>query len=231
MGMPVMILGESGSGKSASLRNFDPKLIGVINVAGKPLPFRSAGFSMIHSDDYATITGVLKGCKSRSVVIDDAQYLMAYAFMRSANVKGYDKFTQMASDYWSLVQSVVNELPDDKIVYFMQHLAVDENGREKAKTIGKLLDEKITVEGMFSIVLKCVVQDGHYFFSTRNSGADTVKAPMGMFSEPLIDNDLAAVDSVIRAYYGMTRLDAPERPVQTAQRTEKKVEVTKRETV
>lgn len=230
MGIPVMVLGESGRGKSASLRNFDPRQIGIINVAGKPLPFKATGFNLFHSDNYAVITGVLKNCKARSVVIDDAQYLMANAFMRQADVKGYDKFTQMASDYWNLVQTVVNDLPDDKIVYFLQHIAVDDQGRERAKTIGRMLDEKITVEGMFSIVLKCVVQDGHYLFSTRNSGTDTVKTPIDMFSDALIDNDLSMVDKTIRDFYGLTALDAPE-ATRSKANEEKKVEVIKSEKV
>ena len=106
----------------------------------------------------------------------------------------------MALNYYTLVKTAA-ALPDDKIVYFMGHSDIDNNGNEKFKTIGKLLDEKITLEGMFTIVLKTVVTDGKYQFSTRNSGQDTVKTPMGMFSEPLIENDLAAVDKAIREYY------------------------------
>lgn len=195
----VLILGESGTGKSASLRNFKPDDVGIINVAKKPLPFRNQ-LKTFNSDSYSDIKAVISKCKAKSIVIDDAQYLLAYEYMRTAAVKGYEKFTAMAENYWSLVQTAVN-LPDDKIVYFLQHTQRSDDGTERAKTIGRMLDEKITVEGMFTIVLKTVVKDGKYFFSTQNSGFDTVKAPIGMFDSDLIDNDLAAVDAVIRSYY------------------------------
>ncbi len=197
-----MILGESGTGKSASLRNFQPDEIGVINVCGKPLPFRSQ-IKTFNSDNYMQIEKALKANEKRSAVIDDCQYLMANEFMRNAKVTGYQKFTDIAKNFWDLVQMVIRELPEDMIVYFLGHIDRDQNGNEKFKTIGKMLDEKITVEGMFTVVLKTSVQDGRYLFSTRNSGADTVKSPIGMFDEPYIDNDLKMVDTAIREYYNI----------------------------
>ena len=197
-----MILGESGTGKSASLRNFQPDEIGVINVCGKPLPFRSQ-IKTFNSDNYMQIEKALKANEKRSAVIDDCQYLMANEFMRNAKVTGYQKFTDIAQNFWTLVQVVIRELPEDMIVYFLGHIDRDQNGNEKFKTIGKMLDEKITVEGMFTVVLKTSVQDGRYLFSTRNSGADTVKSPIGMFDEPYIDNDLKMVDTAIREYYNI----------------------------
>ena len=197
-----MILGESGTGKSASLRNFQPDEIGVINVCGKPLPFRSQ-IKTFNSDNYMQIEKALKANEKRSAVIDDCQYLMANEFMRNAKVTGYQKFTDIAKNFWDLVQMVIRELPEDIIVYFLGHIERDQNGNEKFKTIGKMLDEKITVEGMFTVVLKTSVQDGRYLFSTRNSGADTVKSPIGMFDEPYIDNDLKTVDTAIREYYNI----------------------------
>lgn len=197
-----MILGESGTGKSASIRNFQPDEIGVINVCGKPLPFRSQ-IKTFNSDNYMQIEKALKANEKRSAVIDDCQYLMANEFMRNAKVTGYQKFTDIAQNFWTLVQVVIRELPEDMIVYFLGHIDRDQNGNEKFKTIGKMLDEKITVEGMFTVVLKTSVQDGRYLFSTRNSGADTVKTPIGMFDEPYIDNDLKMVDTAIREYYNI----------------------------
>ena len=202
MGVPVLILGESGTGKSASLRNFAPEDVGIINVAGKPLPFRNK-LRCLDTDDYATISRALLGMKTPSAVIDDAQYLLANEYMRRANETGYQKYSDMANHYWSLIQLVIRELPSDRIVYFMSHIERDQNGNEKVKTIGKLLDEKITVEGMFSIVLKTHVQDGVYTFCTQNSGQDTVKTPIGMFTDREIENDLKKVDDTIRDYYGM----------------------------
>lgn len=204
MGLPVLILGESGTGKSASLRKFPNNKVAVINVAGKPLPFKNKIQSET-TDDYMKIEGHIKtlvkqDCKS--IVVDDAQYLMANEFMRRATERGFDRFTDIAKNFWSLV-NMVKELPPDVIVYFLSHIERDQNGNEKIKTIGKLLDEKITVEGMFTIVLKTNVTDGVYSFLTQNNGHDTVKSPIGMFPSYAIDNDLHYVDEKIRNYYEM----------------------------
>ena len=199
MAIPVLILGESGTGKSASLRNFEPDDLKVINVANKPLPFKNK-FESISTDDYRTIIKELKLNKKKVTVIDDTQYLMANEFMRRATERGFDKFTEIAQNFWTLVNTV-KDLPSDQVVYFLAHIERDANGNEKIKTIGKLLDEKITVEGMFTIVLKTNVTDGVYSFITQNSGHDTVKSPIGMFPSIVIDNDLKYVDEKIRNYY------------------------------
>lgn len=199
MGIPVLILGESGTGKSASLRNFKPSDLKVINVANKPLPFKNK-IESVATDDYRIVIKELKLNKKKVAVIDDAQYLMANEFMRRATERGFDKFTEIAQNFWSLV-NMVKDLPDDQVVYFLAHIERDANGNEKIKTIGKLLDEKITVEGMFTIVLKTNVTDGVYSFITQNSGHDTVKSPIGMFPSIVIDNDLKYVDEKIRNYY------------------------------
>ena len=202
MGIPILVLGESGTGKSASLRNFQPEEVGVVNVCGKPLPFRSR-IETFKSDDYLQIEKALRASPKKALVIDDCQYLMANEFMRTAKINGYQKFTDIAQNFWTLVRLVIDELPEDVLVYFLGHIERDANGNEKFKTIGKMLDEKITVEGMFTVVLKTYVRDGRYQFSTRNSGADTVKTPIGLFEEPYIDNDLKAVDAAIREYYNI----------------------------
>ena len=199
MGIGVMILGASGSGKSASMRNFKANELGVINVAGKPLPFRSE-IKTINTDNYGMIKKCLTESKAQSIVIDDSQYLMADEYMRRASEKGFQKFTDIGYNFWDLVR-FVNEIDDNKIVYFMQHTETDENGIERAKTVGKMLNEKITLEGMFTIVLKAEVVDGQYFFATKNNGHDVVKAPMGMFDKDRIENDLKLVDTAIRGYF------------------------------
>ena len=201
MAIIVMVYGQSGTGKSTSLRNFKPEDVCIVNVSGKPLPFKNK-HKTFNTDDYMAIDTAIKKAPAKSIVIDDATYLMTGEYMRTAKVTGYQKFTDLALNYYTLVKTAA-ALPDDKIVYFLGHSDIDNNGNEKFKTIGKLLDEKITLEGMFTIVLKTVVTDGKYQFSTRNSGQDTVKTPMGMFNEPLIDNDLAAVDKAIRDYYDL----------------------------
>lgn len=201
MAVLVMVYGHSGSGKSASLRNFDPEQVAVINVLGKPLPFRSNMKTYI-TNDYGKIDAAIRSTKRKSIVIDDATYLMTGEFMRNAKVAGYQKFTDMAANFNTLLMRA-KELPDDVVVYFFGHSERDGDGGEKFKTIGKLLDEKVCVEGYFTIVLKTVVQDGRYLFSTRNDGMDTVKTPLGMFNDALIENDLAAVDKAIREYYNI----------------------------
>lgn len=202
MGLPILILGESGTGKSASMRNFKNDEVALVNVAAKPLPFQGKFDETINSDSYRQIKKFIKESFAEVVVVDDAQYLMSNEFMRRASERGYDKFTEIGVNFWDLVRSVV-ELPENKIVVFMAHIERDANGNEKIKTIGKLLDEKITVEGMFTIVLKTAVSDGKYSFLTQNSGHDTVKSPIGLFSALEIDNDLKAVVSSVKKYYNM----------------------------
>lgn len=202
MGLPVLILGQSGTGKSASLRNCSEKKFGVVNVAGKPLPFKNK-LESVTTDDYRKVKTTIKdyvAAGKTSIVVDDAQYLMANEFMRRATERGYDKFTEIAKNFWDIINTVT-ELPEGVIVYFLSHIDRDQDGNEKIKTIGKLLDEKITVEGMFTIVLKTNVTDGVYSFLTQNNGHDTTKSPIGMFPSYAIDNDLNYVDEKIRNYY------------------------------
>jgi hypothetical protein len=201
MAIIVMVYGQSGTGKSTSLRNFKPEDVCIVNVSGKPLPFKNK-HKTFNTDDYMAVDAAIKKAPAKSIVIDDATYLMTGEYMRTAKVTGYQKFTDMALNYYTLVKAA-SALPADKVVYFMGHSDTDANGNEKFKTIGKMLDEKVTLEGMFTIVLKTVVTDGKYQFSTRNSGQDTVKTPLGMFNDVLIDNDLAMVDKTIREYYGI----------------------------
>jgi hypothetical protein len=194
-----MIYGQSGTGKSTSLRNFDPDEVAVINVSGKPMPFRTK-LQTYNTDDYSKILNALSKTERKSIVIDDATYLMVGEFMRNAKVAGYQKYTDMAVSFNQLIEFAA-ALPDDKVVYFMGHSDQSDDGREHFKTIGKMLDNYVTVEGRFTIVLKTVVQDGRYMFSTQNNGQDTVKSPMGLFDSALIDNDLKAVDRAIREYW------------------------------
>jgi hypothetical protein len=199
MAIIVMVYGHSGSGKSTSLRNFKEKEVGIINVSGKPLPFRNK-HDTYKTDDYVKIDTALRKSPAKSIVVDDATYLMTNEFMRTSEVTGFQKFTVMAKNFWALINAAA-ALPDDKIVYFMGHIDLDANGNEKFKTIGKLLDEKVTLEGLFTIVLKTAVTDGKYTFQTQTNGNDTAKSPFGMFEEKYIDNDLKAVDDAIRDYY------------------------------
>ncbi len=202
MGVSVMILGVSGTGKSCSMRNFGPDDIALVNVAGKPLPFKGKFNEVLNSDNYEKVIDFIKDTDKKSIVVDDAQYLMSDEFMRRATEGGYTKFSEIAKNFYDLIETI-RLLPDDKIVYMLGHTERDADGNEKFRTVGKLIDEKINVEGMCTIVLKTAVSDGQYTFLTQNNGHDTTKSPMGMFDSYSIDNDLKYVDEKIRNYYDM----------------------------
>jgi hypothetical protein len=215
MSTAVLILGESGTGKSTALRNLDPVKTLLIQAIKKPLPFKAKGWkvrvslksegNVIQTDDAALIEKVLRQSPHEVVVIDDFQYVMANEYMRRTGEKGYDKFTDIGKNAWNVL-TAATDLAQNRRVYILSHTTTDEFGRTKIKTIGKMLDEKITLEGMVTIVLRTQVRDGRYFFATQNNGSDTTKSPMSMFSEMFIDSDLAAVDAAICDYYEITPL-------------------------
>ena len=214
MALPVLIIGRSGSGKTYSLKNFQPGEIGIISVEKGRLPFRSElkvvkvpkyensaeinTYAQANSAKYAWIKRTIQKSTVPSIVIDDSQYLLVNELFDRAGEKGYDKYTEMAKNFRDLIH-FINDLDDDnKIVYFLHHSEGDSDGREKCKTVGRMLDEKLTVEGCFDIVIYC--QD-HEFY-TQGSGMSSAKSPEDMF-DLKIPNDLKAVDTAIRGYYGM----------------------------
>ena len=202
MGIPVLIIGESGSGKSTSLRHFDAAEVGIFNVAGKPLPFRKR-LRTFNGPGYADIERSLAHPALRAYVIDDSQCLLAFAAFSRAREKGYDKFTDMALEFYRLVRFIVTATPPDCVVYFLHHSEATEAGRIKAKTLGKMLDNQLTVEGQFSVVLLCRTDGTRYWFETRSDGLSTAKSPMEMFDTREIDNDLKVVDTAIRQYWSL----------------------------
>ena len=204
MGVSVLVLGHSGSGKSTSLRNFNEGEIGIFNVAGKPLPFRKK-LTKLDKAMYNQIHNSLAKNAMRGYVIDDANYLMAFQNFRLAKQSGYGKFTDMAVNFEQLLEAA-NDTSEDTIVYFFMHPDYDDAGRMKAKTIGKMLDNQLTIEGMFPIVLLADCDDSGYHFVTKSDGTNPVKAPMGMFEDDKIPNDLALVDAMIRDYWQMRPL-------------------------
>ena len=214
MAIPVLVIGRSGSGKTYSLKNFAPDEVGVISVEKGRLPFKSdiktvkvpkdptkgeaKDAAQLNAAKYGWIMRIIKAAKVKAVVVDDSQYLLVNELFDRTYEKSYDKFTSMAQKFRDLIH-FVNDLEDeDKIVYFLHHSELDTDGREKVKTIGKMLDEKLTVEGCFDIVIYC--QD-HKFF-TQSNGQSTAKSPEGMLGLE-IPNDLKAVDAAIREYYGL----------------------------
>ena len=202
MGIPVLILGESGSGKSTSLRNFEQEEIGIFNVASKPLPFRKK-LPTRNGATYASITKALSHPNGRTYAIDDSQALMAFALFNKAKETGYGKFTDIALDFYNLLQFIIQKTPSDCIVYFLHHTETSDTGKIKAKTVGKMLDNQLTVEGLFSIVLLARTDGIRHYFETQSDGFTTAKSPMDMFPQREIDNDLKVVDSAIREYWGL----------------------------
>ena len=203
MGIPVLILGYSGSGKTRSIKRMDPEVTGVFMVEKPRLPFRET-FKVVKNAGYPQIMAALRSPTMKSYVIDDSQYLLVNEFFDKVNVKGYEKFTEIALNFRNLIHWVNVGCPDDVIVYFLHHIQTDDlTGRIKAKTIGKMLDEKLTVEGCFDIVLKTEPNQDGWWFRTHTTGNDPVKTPEDMFTDDLIPNDLALVDATIRDYYGM----------------------------
>lgn len=223
MGVPVLIIGKSGSGKTYSLKTCDSDRFGVISVEKGRLPFKSklkvamipkslknpdgsevSSYSQINRAKYAWLTNVIRGSKTiKSIVIDDSQYLMVDEMFDRSGEKGYDKFTDIAKNFRDLIHYINDGTPDDMIVYFLHHSETGADGREKCKTIGKMLEEKLVVEGMFDVVIYCA---DHKFYTQANE-ISTAKTPEAMFDDLEIPNDLAAVDKAIREYWGLT---APE---------------------
>lgn len=206
MGLPVLILGESGSGKSCSIRTLDPDTVGIFNVASKPLPFRTKFPYVLNGAGYRDIIISLQKRAFKRYIIDDSQYLMAFEEFAHAKDKGYDKFTNMAVNFYSIIKFVLDNLPQDTIVYFLHHIETNDMGKVKAKTVGKMIDNKLTLEGLFSIVLRCHTDGKRHSFTTQSDGNDTAKSPMDMFPFE-IDNDLKFVDDTIREYYEFDKIE------------------------
>lgn len=220
MGIPVLIVGESGTGKSTSLRNVNPDESLLIQAVKKPLPFPGAkrwkpwnkqeqSGSVLVTDNSATICQAIQAFPAKYgrkvIIVDDAQYVMVNQLMAQFSQKftgsaAFDLYKIIAQEFWNIIRAAQNA-PDDVIIYFLQHSEVSDTGSVKAKTIGKALDSIVTLEGMFTIVLGTRIKDGQYLFDTQNNGANTLKSPMGLFETPTIDNDLQAVTEAIRNYY------------------------------
>lgn len=208
MSIASYVLGQSGTGKTASLRNMDPSQTLLIQVIPKPLPFRQKDWRAVGKDGgnilvlsrSDQICEAMKKTSRPIIVIDDFQYLLSTEYMARAHEKGYEKFTEMGRHYFDVLK-LASELSPEKRVYMISHTETTESGQTQAKLIGKLLSEKITVEGMVSIVVRTHVVNGRYVFSTRNNGSDTVKTPISLFEDEFIDNDLAAVDRAIVNFY------------------------------
>ena len=205
MATPVLIIGKSGSGKSTSMRNcIDKEDWNLIRILNKPLPFKGKinGWS---TDDYQTVMKCLAQSKAKNIVLDDAGYLITNMFMSKHSSAGagngvFTLYNQIGDHFWNLIQYIV-KLPEEKIVYVIMHEDINDFGQIKPKTIGKLLDEKVCIEGMFTIVLRCIEESGKHLFVTQSADGAVSKSPIGMFEDLTIDNDLLIVEKAIREYY------------------------------
>lgn len=201
MAVPVFVLGDSGSGKSYSLHNFKQGEVEVLNVANKMLPFRQK-LDVVNNATYEVVGKELSEGKYPSYVIDDSQYLLVFDLFEKANQNGYEKFTKMAVRFERMLNYIIMQMPQDKIVYLLHHTAMGDDGVRRAKTVGKMLDSYLTLEGLVSICLYCQNTNGVHSFITQSDGTTTAKSPEGMFDLE-IDNDLKFVDTKIREYYGL----------------------------
>lgn len=216
MSIATIVLGESGTGKTASLRTLSAADTLLIQPVKKPLPFKSKDWAyfdaekrtgnIFATDDAATIVKLMTKTSRKIIVVDDWQYVLANEFMRRNDEKGYEKFNDIGRHAWDILMAA-GSLAHDVRVYVFAHTNSDEFGRVRIKTIGKMLDDKITPEGLVTICLRTSVVDGQYLFSTKNNGSDTVKSPMGLFDDPMIPNDLAAIDAAICDYYNLSQPD------------------------
>jgi hypothetical protein len=210
MSIATLILGNSGSGKSTSLRNFDPKKTLVIQCIKKPLPFKAEGWkvratmkdagNVIRTDNPAMIEKIMRSSPHEVVVIDDYQAVMVNELLSRSSERGYEKFTDIGKSAWNIFNAC-GDLAEHRRVYLLAHTQTDDLGNVRMKTVGKMVDSLLVPEGYFTIVLRTEVINGQYFFSTQTNGQDCCKSPMGMFDDAQVDNDLSQVDSIIKGFY------------------------------
>ena len=203
----VLLMGTSGTGKSTSLRNLPAEETAIINVTNKPMPFRNKNnLKIVNCSNYEQMIKAIINTKRRIIVIDDSSYMMTFENFDKATQKGYDKFTTMAVNYYNLLETP-KKCDGEKIIYFVTHEEIDENGVSHPKSIGKMLSQQLVIEGLFSIVLRSMQKENQYVFQTHNDGTSVCKSPIEMFEEDFIPNDLAEVDKIIREYYGFKPID------------------------
>ena len=206
--VPILLIGASGSGKSSSLRNFKKDEVAIVNVLGKPLPFRTE-LNAPKCDNYDVILKSIQQTDKKTIIIDDANYLITNEFMNKSSIKGYDKYNDMANNFWNFINGI-KSVQGGKCVYLIMHEDTDENGNIKPKTIGKLLDDKCNIQGMFTICIRSMYENGNYIFRLKTNGQDCVKTPFDMFNVETMENDLKAFNDVVREYYYLDKQEESE---------------------
>lgn len=194
----VLVIAQTGTGKSSSLRSFNAGEVNVISCSGKELPFKTDIVAKTPKT-YAEVISLINGAPAPVVVIDDANYLQSFEEMARVNETGYAKFTQMAANMFNMFKAILNK-DSDQTFYVMAHAENREDGLLRFKTSGKMLSDKIVLEGLTNIVLTTEIVDGQFIFRTQTDGTG-VKAPLGMFSTSTMDNDLKLVDKAVRDFY------------------------------
>lgn len=197
----IFVYGKSGSGKSRSMKNFDEDEIYLINVNGKRLPFEKSFKYVGITGDYKSIIESLKKMPCKTAIVDDAGYIMTRLFMEGhTSGDQFKLYNNIADAMYKLIANIQKKLPDDVNVYLMFHEDKNDIGDSKLLTIGKLLDQKVCLEGLVTVVLHCIVKNGKHLFITNSDGNDIAKSPEGMF-EMEIENDLKYVDDRIREFW------------------------------
>jgi hypothetical protein len=209
MAQLVLIISSSGTGKSSSLRNLTKEEAAVVLCSGKDLPFRH-DLSTFVPKNYIDIFNVIEQSKKPVIVIDDVNYMMSFEEMNRVNEAGYAKFTQMANNMFQVFKKILDK-QSDQVFYLLAHADVDEAGMIRFKTTGKMLSEKVVLEGLTNIVITNEILDGEFVFRVQTNGTG-IKTPIGMFSGPTIPNDLKLVDQAIRKFYSKITKPAAKAP-------------------
>ena len=222
MSIPVIIMGESGTGKTTSIRTFGENEVEVVNVMGKIMPFFQPKVHQVNVPQIAkdhnnalkvdiVRSWLMKHHEFKAVVVDDAGYLITEMFMRwtvgdEKMSDQYGVYKEIANRMWQLFQRVIEDGDTDRIIYFVFHEETDNYGKVDLLTVGKLLNEKIKIRGLVTMTLQSAKEGDRYVFHTNNG--NPAKSPMGLFEDEAIDNDLKFVDSRVREAYGFEKLKA-----------------------
>ena len=209
MAQKVLILGSSGTGKSTSIRNLNPDETFIIKVVEKQLPFKKSETlynaekkNVFTTQKINSILGALgkieNNPKIKTLIIDDFNYLLTFGYKEKAAEKGFQKFEALAFGIIDIFEKI-DTMRKDLIVYIIAHTQKDQDGKLSMKTIGKFLDEKLVVEGLFSMVLLALGSENDYKFIVN--GIDPAKTPMEMFETDEIENDLTIINKAITEYF------------------------------